>query len=243
MGQYAMVGHLLLAAPVYAAQRFALPMALAGTMFLTELIRRFTQHDARRRAVVAIPVALAVVGLGVSTWIYNSRCRSASSMYLMDLERQPGNPVAMYRFGSALMEAGRFSEALPWLEGAADRRPDSIQVRERLADVLLLLGRPDQAQEQYRRMLDHHPQSIEARTQLAEFALARQNLAEAETLLLAARDIAPQDARIWRGLARVAAARRHPDEAVRHYQKALQLSPHDEVLRREYERLTQIETP
>ncbi|NJL32357.1 MAG: tetratricopeptide repeat protein [Phycisphaerales bacterium] len=239
LGQFLLVGHALGVAPIYAAQLLALPMALAGTMVLAQGINRLTLSDARRRAAVAIPAAMVVIALGISTWVYNSRCQSVESMRLLDLERQPGNPVAMYRFGSSLVEVGRFDEALPWLEITVDLRPESIQARTQLADLLLLLGRPASAQEQYQRILDHHPKYLDAHAQLAEFALAERDLAQAEMRLQAALDVSREHPRIWRNLARLAAARDAHDEALRHYRQALTLAPEDESLKREYEAFRQ----
>ncbi len=237
VGQFILVAHIIAAAPIYAAQRLAMPLMLAVAMLLAEGIRRFTLHDARRRAAVAIPCALLVVVMGLSSWWYNSQCRSPESMRLMDLERQPGNPVAMYRFGAALMELGRYNEAQPWLEKAADSRPESIQVRMRLAGLFLLLGRPQQAQEQYQRILDHHPQQLDAHLQLAELAISRNDLVTAQTQITAMQPDHDDDARLWRTFARLALAQGQPDQAMQYYQRALSLSPADAALQREYEEL------
>ncbi len=243
LSQFVLVAHVLAPAPIYAAQRLALPLALAVAMLLAEGIRRFTLHDARRRAAVAIPCALMVVAMGLSTWWYNTHCRSPAAMRLMDLERQPGNPVAMYRFGAALMEDGRYNEALNWIESAVEQRPQSPQIRLRLAGLYLLLGRPQQAQQQYERILDHHPDHLEAHTQLAELAISRNDLPAAEAQLIRIQADHRDDARLWRTLARLAQARGQHDEALQHYQRALALAPTDAALQREFEAIKRDNQP
>ncbi len=79
----------------------------------------------------------------------------ASLQHAMELE--PASPYIVDSYGWALFKSKRLAEAVPYLEWAARRSPDSPDVQQHLAQALAHLGRVQEAQAASRRAM--HPQS------------------------------------------------------------------------------------
>lgn len=79
----------------------------------------------------------------------------ASLQHAMELE--PASPFIVDSYGWALFKSKRLAEAVPYLEWAARRSPDSPEVQQHLAQALAHLGRVQEAQAASRRAM--HPQS------------------------------------------------------------------------------------
>ena len=64
---------------------------------------------------------------------------------------QPGNELARFSLGKALIDAGRFAEARGHLEQALARKPDWMVVQILVGRCHLAEGNPDLAREAFRR--------------------------------------------------------------------------------------------
>lgn len=170
LGQYLLISHILIPSRFYAAAFLATPFLVAGTATLAAIIHELTGFSPRRRAVAIGAVLLLIALMSWKIWQDTQRATTLLDLRRAELEAQPLNPVAMFRYGQALYEAGRFEDALYWLENVVDRRPRSIQARRALADLLLVLGRPTAAYRHYQVILQLNPHDQQARQRLEQLA-------------------------------------------------------------------------
>ena len=237
LGQYLLVGHLLLAGPLYAENRLALPAGLGAIMISAALIHAIIKTSPRRRAVVAIAVAAAVVVMGGLIVVHNAQCANIVVMRRADLEKQVMNPTAMFLYGDALAETGKTEEALVWIENAVARKPDTIEGREKLAELYLLAGRPGSAIEQYEKILSFRPQDIHSRTRLAAMAMNQNHWAQAEKHLDALGHAAMDLAEVTLMKAQIASARGDLVHARQLYEQLLNRWPEHDLAQHEYQEL------
>ncbi len=141
------------------------------------------------------------------------------------LASTPGDSRMELALGTALFRAGRASEALPWLERAAERFPDRVGVQGLLGNLYAGLGRFDRAATQFARAAELAPDASGWRLALAEAWIRSGRLEDARSLLDDLDRRQPHNPRVERDLAVVQHARGDLESARRHLDEARRLDP------------------
>lgn len=168
LAQFVVIGHVLMPAEVYAANRLGMALTLAATMVLALVVNGLTIHSTRQRATA---VGLALMAAAAAAWpilLVNDHCSTVERQRLRDLSDQPGNPVALFLYGEALFARGQWSQALSFYEQALDHRPQSVQLRHKLAAAHTMLGNSPEAARQYEEILRLNPDDARATHALGE---------------------------------------------------------------------------
>jgi tetratricopeptide (TPR) repeat protein len=105
-----------------------------------------------------------------SGWVYSLKAewRQAEYAFHRALSIDPEKAGAGFLLGVALARQGRYEEAIPWLEKAVDREPDSVQWRFELADAYRATGERAQAAHQYYEILRVSPGNARALIKIEE---------------------------------------------------------------------------
>ncbi|MCE9590610.1 MAG: tetratricopeptide repeat protein [Planctomycetes bacterium] len=237
LGQYLIVGNLLLPSGVYTANRLMLPALMAAAVTLATILRPWLFSSKRRRAAASIAALLIVAVMSWNVWHANNDWQSAVARMGADLERHPDNPVAMFQLGTELARSEKLDDATHWLQMAVERRPDSPQARTTLGTVYLRRGNLDGAANQFREVVKRFPDNWQARIRLGEVYLLQHNTVEAQTQIKAAEDLAPNQPDVLYNLAQLAVVQGRYTSALRYYETLLVRSPNHALGRQGYEEL------
>jgi tetratricopeptide (TPR) repeat protein len=113
------------------------------------------QGDSRRAAVI---IAVAAVGvLGFLTWRQNRLYRDPITLYEDTLEKNPRCSLALNTLGNALMQEGRFQEAIADFRRAIRIKPDYADVYNNYGAALIRVGQQREAMAQYEQALKLKP--------------------------------------------------------------------------------------
>ena len=181
----------LLAATAYALRRFTAAgflglwffAILAPTCLMPGSTQIFVEH---RMYLALVPlVALAVAGahalggrrslagllllaggLGILTYTRNSDYRSELALWQDTVAKRPFNSMARSSLGSALVQAGRRSEAIAEFEAALQLWPGNAEAHTNLGEALSAAGRSDEALDHLQTALRLRPDYPEAQLNL-----------------------------------------------------------------------------
>jgi len=110
MGQYFLVGNLLLPVGVYAANRLILPFSLGAAIVGAGLLHQFCHNSTRRRAVALLPTVAALILMAFQLQHVNHVWRTEARLMGHDLTLTPDHPVAIYNFGTVRAREAVFSD-------------------------------------------------------------------------------------------------------------------------------------
>jgi Flp pilus assembly protein TadD len=96
----------------------------------------------------------------------------------------------------ALLDAGRYPQAVEILKGLAEKQPDDVVVRFNLALAYSLADQDQEAIAGFRKVLELKADLYEAQSNLAQLLVKTKQFAAAEPLLAAAAEKKPTDAKI-----------------------------------------------
>lgn len=134
-------------------------------------------------------------------------------------------PLDWANLGSARADAGRWDEALVWLQRAASAVPGEPRVRYDLGRALAATGRPAEAESEYRAALALDAAHVAARSSLGVLLAGRGDLAGAraafEEVLRRDRD----SSQSWNNMANLDMLEGRPVEAAKGYREALARDP------------------
>jgi Tfp pilus assembly protein PilF len=99
------------------------------------------------------------------------------------VEADPAQPELIVRYGAALFDTGRFSEAEQWLAKAVQLDPKDIYARSMHGAVLWQLGRKEEAQTELQAGLRQDPQHIPSLHGLLLLAIEKKDRARSTELL------------------------------------------------------------
>jgi tetratricopeptide (TPR) repeat protein len=239
LGQYLLIGNLLLPVGVYAASRLMPPFTLAAAAALALGATRL------ERAPVLWVAALAlVVPLGLEVRSLASRWVSLESAMRVDLEQHPRRPTARLAYAKALFAAGRFAEARPLLVEAVGRWPSYVEARILLADTCSQLADRPAARAQLSRVLELTSRRSPVLDQLRLHALITLAVFDrvsdrdrSERYLRQAEALAPRDWRVMHNQAILAVRDEDWPEAGRRFRRLLSEHSEFEEGRRERDQL------
>ena len=243
MGQLVLVGNLWWICPVYASNLFTLPFTLAAGLWLAGFIDQRAGSSTRRRAIAVIPCALVLPVMGALVLNTNAGWFSAPRLMASDLDKHPRNAVSMYRYGSALIQAGRYQRATYWLNEALDQYPKSIAARQKVALASYLQGDFEMARQQYQMVLEIDPHHLPALLKLVDLAVNQKELDRAKQHLDTAKSIAPFDSEVMFYSAQMAQQRGDTQQALRQYEALLSKYPDHLSGQRDYKTLKTQQRP
>jgi Flp pilus assembly protein TadD len=211
--------------PMFMAERFLyLPYVGLVTFAVGSLVPRQSWPS---RPMVAATVTILCVFSGL-TWMRHRAWSSNESLWRATLDDFPNAPGALHGYGSVLVEAGRYVEAVGYFRRVMDDPgigPDrrAVVARE-LGFAQISLGQVAEAITSYEASLAATPTSM-AHQNLALVLLRLDRLQEAETHMRAALQLQPDEAEAHSGLGAVLARQGRHSEAIDAYRDAIRLRP------------------
>lgn len=237
LGQYLIVGNLILPSGVYAANRLMLPIVVAGTACFANILFHVLHHSKRRRAAAVVTIGLAVLLISPRVLHANRQWHSAVERMAADLDKHPDNPVAMFQLATELAREDKPADAAEWLEKSVSLRPDSPQARTTLGSVYLRQNKLAAAAVQFQAVVALYPNDWQALIRLGEVHLLMHNNEAAEQQFLAAQKLAGDQPDILYNLAQLAVVQGRYTHALQYYEALMLHSPRHELGRQGYDEL------
>jgi tetratricopeptide (TPR) repeat protein len=195
-----------------------LPLAAIIALLVTGLDRVIG-----RRALGVI--AMTGIALGILTARRNQDYRSPLQIWSDTVQKSPANPRAHYGIASALVQLGRFADALPHYETALRFEPANAEYLNDLGVAYLQLGRVADAEAACARAVTIDPDFVRAHASLAMALAAKGDPAAALQHYEIALRLAPGYAEAHYNMANVLATAGRYAEAAAHYRQALEREP------------------
>ena len=178
-----------------------------------------------RKIFLGVSAVIILSALTVCTFFQTSHWRTTITLFENAAKVTENNYKALNNLGTALIDKGKYDEALSYFAEALRIYPQKTDARNNLANVLFLQGKPDEAVLHYNEILEFNPQKTDARNNLANVLSAQGKLDEAVLHYKEALRINPEYADAQYNLANVLSAQGKLDEAVLHYKEALRINP------------------
>lgn len=162
------------------------------------------------------------------------------------LQQDSSNALAQVEMGELELAAGRYDEAVEWMQQASDRRPNDISILFRLAAALSAAGRPNEALPHFNRaeaaktalgrvsdltrQIYSTPNDLAARTELGKILIEQGSTREGVFWLKSVFDFDPHNRQAHEALAGYYESRRSVDPrfaelAAEHRRLAMQSQP------------------
>lgn len=131
------------------ADRYAYIPLWGMFIILVWLVSRFTASAGSRRTIAAVFLATLAV-LCLESRIQLGYWQNSATLFARALEISPNNNyISHANLASALMELGKYREAIPHFQYVLDHFPDAASTRNDYATDLLMMGEPLQAAQQF----------------------------------------------------------------------------------------------
>jgi Flp pilus assembly protein TadD len=208
-----------IATQTMAEHRMYLPLAALVMLGVVAIDAAMVQ---RRSATVFLALAL---GLGFLTARRNEDYRAALSIWQDTVTKCPDNARAHSSLGRALLDAGRFPEAVAECQEAVRITPDSHEAHFNLAFTLESVGRVPDAIEQYQEALRSFPGDVEAHVDLGNAFLRTGRIQEATSEYAQALRVDPDCAEAHSNIGAIDQRQGNLTEAVSQYGLALRINP------------------
>jgi tetratricopeptide (TPR) repeat protein len=185
---------------------------------------------ATRTAADGRPDPKAMIGVfnrlrGANAALQQGRVRDAEMTAREVLEREPKNAFATLILGNALLDEGRYADAIRTYQSYAGLVPTSSEAHHRIAVCYSRMGDVDRAIAEEDAALVLDARDADARMLRGGLLAARGRTDEAIVDLRAAAEIVPDSAPVRVGLARVLISAKRLDEADAELRRALELQP------------------
>jgi Flp pilus assembly protein TadD len=171
-----------------------------------------------------IPATLVVL-LGALTWQQAGIYRNLETLWRDTLAKNPDCWLAHNNLGVALVDKGRFDEAIENYYKAIQIDPNSADTLNNLGFALAAKGRFDEAIENYRKAIQIKPNSAITLDNLGMALVDKGRFDEAIENFHKAIQIDPNPADALNNLGFALAATGRFDEAIENYRKAIQINP------------------
>ncbi len=176
-------------------------------------------------AVRRLGAVLLVAILGVLTWRQSGTYRDLFVLYQTTLDRNPAAWMAENNLGTALVDAGQGSEAIPHFTRALELKPDYPEAENNLGNDLSQLGRPQEAIPHLQRALRLQPIFAEAHNNLGRALMDSGHAAEGLAEFQEAVRLKPGYALAHSNLGLALARGGDTAAALGHFEQAAQLDP------------------
>jgi protein O-mannosyl-transferase len=177
-----------------------------------------------RKIFLGVSAVIILSALIVCTFFQTSHWRNTITLFENAVKVTENNYKALNNLGTALIDKGKYDEAIVYLSEALIINPQKTGARNNLANVLFLQGKPDEAVFHYNEILKFNPQKTNARNNLANVLFAQGKPDEAVLHYKEAIKINPE-ADVHYNLAYVLSFQEKLDEAVFHYKEAIRINP------------------
>jgi protein O-mannosyl-transferase len=185
---------------------------------------------AKRRAFVAASAALGIL-IGVAHQ-QAALWRDDETLWKHTLACTANNSTAHYHFGMAMVDQGRFDDAVEQYEKAKQIAPNDAKVHNNLGYALAKTGRIDDAIVEYNRSLAINPNLVTAHANLGVALRKKGRIDEAVSHFNAALKVDPDYAMAHNNLGAMLQEQGKLAQAILHYQKAVELQPNYDAARR-----------
>lgn len=202
---------------------------------IPELIKQW-RH---KHKILAIAAGIVLLGLSIATRIQISHWTDSATLFKQAAKavagssipkNKLGNAFILNNLGLALMDDGRFDEALnPFIE-AVNLVPDSPRVNHNLGYILQQQGKATEAIHYFEQAVKHNPKYFLAHYNLASALIVTGKIDEAISHYHLALDLLPENRDVLNDLANALVTRGRSVEALSYYDAALRLEPNDPEL-------------
>lgn len=175
----------------------------------------------RRRVIVSVAGAVAILVAMVLTVRRNTDYRTAVGLWSDTVAKRPENPLAHFMLAGAHEQAGDVAQAVESYAEALRLKPDFSVGQENFGELLLKIGRRKEAIERFEAALRLQPEFADAHMNLGNALLAEGRGAEAVRSLGEAVRLAPEVAEMRFNFANALAAAGRRDEAMKELVAAL----------------------
>ena len=178
-----------------------------------------------RKIFLGISAVIILSALTVCTFSQASHWRNTITLFENAVKVTENNYKALNNLGAALVDKGKYDEALLYFAEALRINPQKTDARNNLANILFLQGKPDEAVFHYNEILKCNPQEIDTLNNLANVLSAQGKRDEAVLHYKEAIKINPDYADAHYNLANALFAQGKRDEAVLYYKEAIKINP------------------
>jgi len=200
--------------------RTYLPSMMVSLLFVI-LILRMIKHSK------AATLFFCMIVLVFSVWTYqrNSVYQSEISIWSDAVKKSPDKVRPYNNLAFALIQKGRYKEAMRYCFDALRINPDSADAHNHLGEALMKQGQITEAVGHYMKALQIRPDYLEAHYNLGEAMLEQGRLEEAFRYYTNALSIKPDLAQAYSNLGIILTHQGKLKMAVEHYMEALRLNP------------------
>ena len=171
----------------------------------------------------AVGSGAVLLVLGTVTSIQAAMYSNPETLWRTTLLRDPHSWMARNNLGVALLEQGRFDEALDHFEQAREANPNQAEVYNDIGDTLLRLGRIEESFSPLQKALELDPNRPDVRANLGNALLRSGRAEEAIVHFRAALSVQPNYLPALNYLGSALLQTGHPDEAFVSLQKAAEI--------------------
>lgn len=178
-----------------------------------------------RKIFFGVSAVIILSALTACTVFQASHWRNTITLFENAVNVTENNYRALNNLGAALVDKGKYDEAILHFAEALRINPKKTDARNNLANMLFLQGKPDEAIFHYNEILKTNPQETDARNNLANVLFSQGKPDEAISHYNEILKINSEYADVHHNLADVLSSQGRLKEAVLHYRKALRIDP------------------
>jgi len=189
-----------------------------------------------KRTLLSFSAGLVLALLMACTWFQVKHWRNSITLFEHTLRVTENNGPIHNNLGIALLEQGRFAEAVPHFTEALQINPNDVKGHINLAVSLVNLGDLQKAVEHYTKALELEPHHAGAHNNLGNVLLIQGRVDEAAAEFSKALEINGDYAEAHNNLGVVFARQGRFTEAIEHFNQALRINPDYPQARRNLDR-------
>jgi tetratricopeptide (TPR) repeat protein len=199
---------------------------------LAWFIRELTVSWRHRHAVLGARGGVIIVLFAAMAWKQTTYWSNTESLWRHAIEVTPRNYVAFTNLGDALLQQGRFDEAMAKYEVSLGLSPNHADAENGLASALARQGQYEQAIDHFKKAIASRPQDPEYHNNfgntLCQEGLLDEGIREYEKALQLRPDrVEIHNAETQFNLANALLRKGQIDDAIAHYHESLQIQPND----------------
>jgi cytochrome c-type biogenesis protein CcmH/NrfG len=202
-------------------------LPLIGVFILVawELDRLASLWGKGAQVVLVTGCVVALLTLGVRTFVEVGKWSSGTTLYERTLEVAPDNPSVLLNLGSELVSRGRLGEAARHYEQALRLRPEDARAHAALGTVLAQTGEPQAAAAHLEQALSLDPRLPQAYRSMGVLLLGQNKIPEATSMLRDAVRLDANDADARNSLGAALLMQGRVREAIDEFSAALEIRP------------------
>jgi tetratricopeptide (TPR) repeat protein len=178
-----------------------------------------------RKIFFGVSVVIILSALTARTFSQASHWRNTITLFENAVKVTENNYRALNNLGNALVDKGKYDEAVLHFTEAIRINPQKTDARNNLASVLFLQGNADEAIIYYNEILNTHPQETDTRNNLANVLFSQGKPNEAIFHYNKILQTNSEYADVHCNLAYVLSTQGRFEEAELHYREALRIDP------------------